>query len=215
MNVLDQIKTSILKMRREMPNEQAMLVGISGIDASGKGFVSSKLADELAGHLKVAVINADDWLNLPLVRFSETEPGRHFYENALRLDEMFESLIAPLKQNSTVNLTADFLEETSSAFQPHRYFFKDIDIILLEGIFLFKRQYVQHFDLRVWIECSFETALQRATARSQEGLSTNETIRAYKNIYFPAQKIHFTNDLPQESADIFVDNNSVCSIVQE
>ncbi len=202
-------------MRREMPNEQTMLVGISGIDASGKGFVTSKLADALASRLNVAVINADEWLNLPAVRFSETEPGRHFYENALRLDEMFESLIVPLKQNSKVDLTVDFLKETSTAFQTQRYFYEDIEIILLEGIFLFKRAYVQHFDLRVWIGCSFDTAIKRAIDRAQEGLTPEQTITAYETIYFPAQKIHFTNDLPQDSADMSVDNNSICVMVQE
>lgn len=53
-----------------------------------------------------------------------------------------------------------------------------------------------------WIECSFETALIRAVARSQKNLSPEETATAYETIYFPAQKIHFAKDKPQESADI-------------
>ena len=97
-------------MRKGMPTEQSLLVGISGIDASGKGYIASQLSASLAANLNVAVVNADGWLNLPEVRFSESDPGRHFYENAFRLDEMFESLIVPLKQNAKVDLVADFLE---------------------------------------------------------------------------------------------------------
>ena len=74
-----------------------MLVGLSGIDASGKGFIAHKLAAELRRRrLRVALIGVDGWLNLPSVRFGSPEPGRHFYDNALRLDEMFEQLVVPL-----------------------------------------------------------------------------------------------------------------------
>ena len=207
MQGMDQLIKMIVAKRREIEPSRPVLVGISGIDGSGKGYMTSKLSDALASSVNVAVINADWWLNLPKVRFSDHDAGRHFYENALRLDEMFERLILPLKQNAKVDLIADFLEDTSTAVQPQRYFYENIDIILVEGIFLFKRAYVQHFDLRIWIECSFEMALQRAIARSQEGLSTNETIRAYKNIYFPAQRLHFAIDQPRLVADLLCNNS--------
>jgi len=81
------------------------------------------------------------------------------------------------------------------------------DAIVLECIFLFKRAYRHHFDLAIWIDCSFETALERAIARGQESLPASETVRAYETIYFPAQRIHFRNDRPRETADLIIDNN--------
>ena len=190
----------------EKSTDSALLVGISGIDASGKGYIAARLAEQLSCTLNVAVINVDGWLNLPHVRFSDNEPGLHFYEHALRLDEMFELLVRPLKCDRRIDITADYAEETSAELRPHRYLFENVDVILVEGIFLFKRQYLDHFDLKIWIECSFETALKRAAARSQEGLSVPETIRAYETTYFPAQRIHFDADQPQESADIVLIN---------
>lgn len=193
-------------MRKEVAKESSLLVGISGIDASGKGFVTAKLADRLKSG-RVAVINVDGWLNLPYIRFDPSHPAENFYKNALRLDEMFARLILPLKENRTVDIEMDFAEETAVSFQPHRYTFKDIDIILLEGIFLFKRKYAGLFDLKIWIDCSFETALERAISRSQEGLSTKETVKAYETIYFPAQRLHFERDLPAASSDLVFIND--------
>ena len=86
------------------------------------------------------------------------------------------------------------------------YVFEDIDVIVLECIFLFKRRYRHHFDLAIWIDCSFERALERAIRRSQEGLPEGETVRAYQTIYFPAQRIHFERDQPREAADVIIDN---------
>ncbi len=200
------IKTIITK-RDNIASSRPILVGISGIDACGKGHISARLAELLSPNFNVALINADGWLNLPDVRFSRIEPGKHFYENAIRIDEMFRDLVLPLKRDRNVNLTADHVYETSSVFHKHRYTYENIDIILLEGIFLFKRVYVEHFDLRIWIDCNFETATKRAIARSQEQLSHEQTVAAYEAIYFPAQRLHFAIDDPLAAADLLYNNN--------
>lgn len=199
---------------RSLCDKRATLIGLSGIDASGKGYIASELQSQLTkAGLQTALIGVDGWLNLPGVRFRSPKltvspnDGEHFYHNALRLDEMFSSLILPLKQNRRVDLTMDFAEETATAYRPHGFEFSGIDIILLEGIFIFKKAYVDLFDLRLWIDCGFETALARAIARSQEGLSREDTIRAYERIYFPAQRIHFELDHPRSSAHILFPND--------
>ncbi|MGH7629919.1 MAG: hypothetical protein ACREOF_11180 [Gemmatimonadales bacterium] len=80
-------------------------------------------------------------------------------------------------------------------------------MVLLEGIFLFKRGLRAHYDLAVWLDCSLETALERALARGQEGLPPDETIRVYETIYFPAQQVHFERDDPRGSADLVLPND--------
>ncbi|MGQ0543630.1 MAG: uridine kinase [Blastocatellia bacterium] len=197
----------IMEMRSGLLANRAMLVGISGIDASGKGFITDKIAEVLKYQFNVAVINVDGWLNLPHIRFDPSSPAENFYENALRLDEMFARLILPLKENRTVDIEIDFAEETAVSFRPNRYAFQDIDIILLEGIFLFKRKYAGLFELKIWIDCSFKTALERAISRSQEGLSRDETIKACETIYFPAQRLHFEQDFPATTADLVFIND--------
>lgn len=189
-----------------------MLVGISGIDAAGKGLVTVRVAQSLEKcGFKPAVINADAWLNLPEVRFRPRDPATHFYEHAIRFDQMFEQLVLPLRDTRSVDVETDFTEETAKIFRKHRYDFRDIDIVLLEGIFLLKPAYRRHLDLAVWIECSFSTALHRAIGRCQENLSPRETEHAFETIYFPAQRIHFDRDDPRRQADIILVNDPACS----
>src|SRR5262249_4366336 len=159
--------------------------GISGIDGSGKGFVSAKLADALrAKSLNVALISADDWLNLPKVCLNPENYAEHFYSHAIRLDEMFERLIVPLRNHRKVDVLADCGDAKAVSHRKHRYIFENIDVVLLEGIFLFKPGYREYLDLKIWIECSFQTALRRAIARGQEGLPPAETQYAFETIYF-------------------------------
>ena len=213
LNQLDLLASRIVATRAEKSAEQAVLVGISGIDASGKGFITEKIAQRLQElGWRVATINADDWLNVPEVCMSRRSPGKHFYEHAMRFDEMFDQLIVPLKENRAVSIVADCADAKGNR-RKHSYEFRKIDIVLLEGVFLFKPAYRRHFDLTAWVDCSFATALKRAIARCQEGLPPAETIRAFSTIYFPAQRIHFARDNPQGAADFIIRNDNASRIL--
>jgi len=190
-----------------------LVVGLSGIDGSGKGFVAKQIEARLALHsIAAANINVDGWLNLPNRRFNSTRPAEHFYENAIRFDELFAKLLLPLRECRSVNLAANFVEETAKSYRQRTYNFKNVGVVLVEGIFLFKSEHRKLFDLAIWVDCSFPTALSRALARAQEGLSPAETIRAYETIYFPAQKIHFDRDNPRETAHLIIDNDQTAAV---
>ncbi len=205
---LDAAFEAILAARRRVPARRAALVAVSGIDASGKGYVAERLAARLeAAGLRVALTGLDGWLNLPPVRFDPAHPAEHFYRHAFRFDEMFQRLILPLRDRRSIRLEADFTEETASAYRKHVYDFEEVDVVLLEGIYLLRHDFLPRYDLAIWIDCTFETAIERAIARGQEGLPPDETVRAFQTIYLPAQEIHFARDDPKATADLVVAND--------
>ena len=199
----------LVQKRKVVDPRLSLLAAVSGIDGSGKGYITGQLTASLSrGGARVANINIDGRLNLPAQRFSASEPAEHFYRNAIRFSAMFDQLVLPLKAQRRHCVVTDFAEETATAYRPHRYQFDDVDVILLEGIFLLKREYRAYFDVTLWVDCSFRTALERALRRGQEGLPPDETIRAYETIYFPAQRIHFARDEPRGAADLVIVNDS-------
>jgi uridine kinase len=199
----------LLKVRSTTPVERSVLAAVSGIDGSGKGYVSKQLGEALrAQGVRAVVINIDGWLNLPDRRFAPSNPAEHFYLHALRFDEMFSQLVLPLRDRRSLRVVTDHAEETETQYRPQVYEFEDVDVIVLEGIYLLKRAFQAYYDLSVWIECSFETALERALARGQEGLPPEDTIRAYRTIYFPAQEIHFQRDDPKSAATLTFNNDA-------
>jgi uridine kinase len=200
----------ILAKRRAVPRSRAILVAISGIDGSGKGWVTARLVDALQSEgVRAIAVNVDGWLSLPHERFDAVDPPGRFYRRAIRFDEMFARLVVPLRDRRSVRVEADFTEETATAYRPHVYAHDDVDVIVLEGIFLLKRALRSHYDLSFWIACSFATALRRAIARAQEGLPPEETIAAYQRIYFPAQEIHLALDDPVSAATAIIDNDEL------
>lgn len=208
---MDQLRDAcrfIREVQRRTSPERATLIGISGIDASGKGYLSRQMADQLThDRYRVALINVDHWVALPSQRFSQIEPGRHFYDHGLRLDAMWQEAILPLQQSRHLSCTIQACDATNAErYLPMTFAFSNIDIILLDGIFLFKRQYQQRYDGRLWIECGFEKGMQRAIHRNVEQLSASEIQRDYETIYYPAQRLHFELDQPQACADITIHN---------
>ena len=210
----DSLNVVVDKIRalRPLARERAALVAVSGIDGAGKGWLAGRIAAGLqSAGLNAANINIDGWLNLPAKRFSQKNPAEHFYRHAIRFDDMFAQLVLPLRDHRSVHVEADYAEETATQYRPHVYDYKNIDVIVLEGIYLLKQEFRHFYDFSVWIECSFETALKRAVARGQEGLPPAETIRAFETIYFPAQEIHFARDHPQQAATVIFDNEANAS----
>ena len=109
MSDIQKIVEKIYETRQEVPLQRSVLVAISGIDSSGKGYITAKIFDSLkAKGLNVVVINGDGWLNLPKRRFSSHKPAEHFYINAFRFREMFTQLVLRLRDHAVpASLIAD------------------------------------------------------------------------------------------------------------
>lgn len=125
----------------------------------------------------------------------------------MRFDALFEQLVLPLRASRSVRVTADTVTETATVYQRTTFEFLDVDVILLEGVFLFKSSLRPLYDRRVWVDCTEETALERAVARAQEGLPPAQTRAAYQRVYFPAQRLHEQLDRPRDTAHVVVRND--------
>lgn len=205
---LDDAVRVIQRARHGAPHERALLVGVSGIDGSGKGFVGQRLEEQLSARgWKVAFIGTDPLQNPLTVRLSETLPARHFYEHVFRWRELFDDVIDPLVASRRLDVVVNAIRTDVDEYYPLRYRFDDIDIVVLEGILLFKRQLARRFDVKLWVDCTFATALARAHARNQENQPPEVIDRDYARIYHAAQRLHFELDEPRAGAEVIVVND--------
>jgi uridine kinase len=207
MTNFDTLVISIIQKQLKIKPSRSLLVAISGIDGSGKGYLTQKIMTALNQQLHSVIINLDAWHNPPHQRFNPHNPAEHFYHYAFNFDSLFQQLIFPLQQQREINFTI-VLTGISGIPKTYHYQFKNVDIIILEGIFLFKRSFLPFYDLKIWIDCSWQTALQRAIERNQEGINQEQLINDYQTIYFPAQTIHLQLDQPQSTADLIYLNDS-------
>jgi len=111
----------VMRLWRSTPARHAALAAITGIDACGKGILSARVASGLEDRRLLA---SNGWLRLPTERFDRARPAAHFYECALRLGEMFERLVLPLRDRRTYAVDADLAEETATAYHPSFLLFR-------------------------------------------------------------------------------------------
>ncbi len=192
---MQQILSQIQLHNENKTSSDALLIGISGIDAAGKGFVSKALKNKLEQQgLKVALLCIDDWHQPKTIRLKKPYGAFNFYSNAFRWNDLFDKLILPLKKDRKVDLVENIIKVHDDKYFEHHYLIENIDVILLEGIFLFKKEVQHYYDYKIWIGCDYKTALDRAKQRNQEKTGIRELVIEYENIYFPAQEIHLHKD---------------------
>ena len=201
MTSFDNLVNIVINQQSKISDNKSLLVAVTGIDGSGKGYVTEKLVTALNKQtINTVSINLDAWHTLPSHRFDSERSPSHFYANAFDFDSLFEQLIFPLQKQREINLTT-VLSGILGIPKIYNYQFTNVDVIILEGILLLKRSFQHFYDLKIWIECSWETALARAIKRNQEGISLEELIQDYQNLYFPVQRLHLQLDDPQANAD--------------
>ncbi len=200
---LENLFQNVLLAKSRHRTKRLFTVAISGIDASGKGYISKQLQRryECEGY-RIANINIDPWQNPLPVRLKRENPAENVYENIFRWNGFFEQLIFPLQKNKSICLETKGIQTEADIYFPLVYDLMDIDILLVEGIFLFKKKYLAIYDYRIWVECSFQTGLKRAIARNSEKLTEEQLTHDYNTYYYPAQLYHFKKDDPVANADI-------------
>lgn len=207
-NDIPSLAKEVLNAYANHNKKTVFTVVISGIDASGKGYITKLLQQNLESNAyKVANINIDPWQNPIPVRLRNENPAENIYENIFRWNDFFEQLIFPLQKNKGIYLETMGIRSDADIYEPLAYDFRDLDILLIDGILLLKKKYLSYYDYKIWIDCSFETGLKRALERNVERLDVERLMHDYHTFYYAAQRLHLLKDEPLATVDLIFMND--------
>lgn len=184
-----------------------LIVGISGIDGSGK----STYADSLAGSLRerglaVGQVHLDDFLHPKKIRHANPNQIEGYYEENFDFRSLVEAVLDPVRGAVSVRSRLPILELETDQILEQDLSFDGPGVMIVEGVFLFRRELRQKFDVRIWLEISFESAMERILGRRRDKrYGDAEAIRTrYEERFFPTQRFHLERDRPVESADVVI-----------
>lgn len=196
-----QLAARVLARRQSHPTERALVVAVSGIDGSGKSWLGARLVEALrAAGTHAVLAPGDEWLRIPGPAVDGAATPEAYYASAVRHEDLLAQLVRPIARRRAATLAGRLVAAPDGRLQPRDDAWRDVEILVVEGVFLFKPHLRDEFDVRVWVECPEREALRRSLERLQEGLPPDEVRRRYASIYFPAQRRHLAADGPRAAA---------------
>jgi uridine kinase len=205
--LLDRLARAIAAVSRTHP----VRVALDGVDAAGK----TSLADDLVGPLQgrgysVIRTSLDNFHRPREVRHRRgaTSPEGYYYDS-FDYPALKSLLLDPLGPGGSLRYRTGLFDGRAEAAlsSPVRTAGAHA-ILLFDGVFLFRPELEDCWDLRIWVEVTAEVALSRAIQRDAALFGGAAAVRErYEQRYIPGQRLYMEQCRPREQAHLVVDNN--------
>ncbi|GKX68147.1 HAD hydrolase-like protein [Inconstantimicrobium mannanitabidum] len=203
--IYKEVAGQILNIKQK---NKPLIVGINGVDTSGKSTFTKELVRYLFKiGFRSQTISIDDFHNPSMIRNKENNPIISYLNNAFDIAKIENEIMKPLVTENKLDKELLLLNlETDRFINNKRYVIDEDTIVLFEGVLLYREPLNQYFDLRIFIDVSFDEVLKRAAKRDLSILGA-AVIEKYTNKYIPIQKLYIEKYNPKVLSDIVIDNN--------
>jgi len=201
-NVLNEIK------KRKQKN-RAFILGINGIDGSGKTeFAKSFKKFLLLNRHKAQIINMDDFFNPKEERYSGNNQVYNYFHKSFNIDILINELLMPISKGKCFRKKLTLLNIKTNKYNIRKeYILENDTVVIFEGIFLFRKELLNFIDYKIFLEISFQESMKRMKNRDIP-IYGNIMLEKISNKIFPAQKKYLRIYLPFLKADILIDNTN-------
>lgn len=188
------------------------LVGIDGLDGSGKATFADDIAAMVAecggSTIRISLLN---YLNPQSVRYAQgrTSP-RGFYEDSYDYQRFHDEVLEPLgREGSGRYRTAAYDLAAEAPVRSPWLVAPDDAVVVIDGLFLHRREFATSRTQKVWdysvlLEVPFEEAYRRLSQR--DGLSPDPHAPSNAR-YYEGQLLYQRECHPLQKADLVIENS--------
>lgn len=131
--------------------------------------------------------------------------GAGYYRNAFDLDSARRLLLEPVRGTGVVALCA-FDPLTGVDHRGTTVALPDDAVLIVDGVFAFRPELDEYWDLRIWLEITAEQSIERGVGRDADREGAAEAERLHRDRYGVAESIYLAEVDPAARADLTVDN---------
>lgn len=192
-------------IKRKKQKDKAFVIGINGIDCSGKTVFAKALEAYLrAKNYPTQVIEVDDFHNPKAIRYGGSDQAYNYYHKSFNFERIIEKLLKPVHGKGAISARLNLLDlDTDQYTVSKRYSIGPDTIVICEGVFLFRKELAPFIDYKVYLDIPFEESKRRAVIRDNTA-----SLAKYDVKYHPAQKAYIEDFNPAAQADLLIDNNN-------
>ncbi|MCH8903288.1 MAG: hypothetical protein IIA45_05175 [Bacteroidetes bacterium] len=169
--------------------KESVIIGVNGSDCSGKTYFSRSLKEYFIDIGVSSVVVDIDEFNVKAVE-----------------DDTYESF-------SKKQFTKQHLETYYTQIIDFKLAHKKIlelrdnySVLIIEGIFIYKKELVKLFDFKVFLETDYPIAIERFRSRQKRNKNSRQ-IGIFENIWLPSHKRYLKEVGPENLSDLLIDNS--------
>ncbi len=185
--------------------DRPTVVGISGVDTSGKTVFSKAFSEFLRRKgYHTQLLHMDDFHNPRQIRYQDTSP-QGYIDYAFDLKQL-NSVLVEIKSgvsHSEITVLDLDLDTYTKKLNIHT---TANTVIILEGVMLYRPPIIDLVDYKAFLDIGFDEVLKRAKKRDVPKYGEN-FLERYKQRYIPAQKKYLSEYNPTKTCDLLIDNN--------
>lgn len=205
MNQRDEFLTTMLTlMSQPEPNGPNLIVGIDGVDGSGKTMLADALAAVMPSVVRVS-IDGFHHVRVRRYRRGRTSP-EGFWLDSYDYSRFREDVVDPFRRGRGTYLPAGHDVDSDQLLSGPRHQVPRGSVLLVDGIFLHRPELRDLWDLSVFLDVPFDESVRRMSVR--DGLPADPSA-AENARYVGGQKLYLTACAPAERATILVDYRDV------
>ncbi|WP_312099290.1 kinase [Niallia sp.] len=176
--------------------EQRVVIGIDGLSRSGKTTLVKKIQACLHKKgLALKTLHIDDYIVERNRRYhTGYEEWHEYYHLQWDVQSLQETLFKKLKHATALNLLK--YDSESDNHHIETISLLHTDLIIIEGVFLQRKEWRNSFDFILYLDCPKETRFARETKETQQNLDI------FKNRYWKAEDYYVETECPKERANL-------------
>ena len=203
MESINQVTKRVLSHYHHHSNKnRPFIVGIDGLGGSGKTTLALNLKQELriVDH-EASILHMDDHIVIKSERYGTgNEEWYEYYVLQWNIELIRTDLFLKLYRNHET-IALPFYQSLTDTIVTQPINITPATIILIEGVFLQRKEWRDFFDYMIFIDCSYEVRAERVVGRDVYLGDEQARIDKYKRRYWLAEEHYFLNENPIGQAD--------------
>lgn len=182
-----------------------LILGIDGLGGAGKSTISEKICRKFEdNNYHILLLHIDDFINVREIRYNIAYPDWQCYYDLQWRFDYFLNVINEIKSNKKDYIDIELYDKDNDRYFQQRFDIHNNTIVIVEGVFLQRKEYSNVFDYMIYIDIPEEVRFYRVLKRDKYIGDEQQIADKYKNRYFPAEHKYIQEYQPQKNADFVI-----------
>lgn len=186
-------------------SDSRILIGIDGVDTAGKTSLANELTN-LIHNRQVIRLSIDGFHNSRQIRYKKGDLSPDgYYRDSFNYDFLINNVLTPLVNHENKITSKIFNFINNEKIQQEQTTVSKNALIIFDGVFLLRKEIDKFWDIKIFLDITFNEVLKRATKRDKYLFAEEKLLLdKYRERYIPGQKIYLEEENPKQKADIVI-----------